>query len=112
MAVEPTSGSPERVEPDERVDGRGEPADAALIRRAREKHGTLGAMVAGGMLGLEKVFERPAKEEIPAVWEAAGEPHDIDGEGISVDVDDDRQVHSQPQAAVTRRVVKRRREPR
>lgn len=105
MGEKPTSASPDAVEPDESV-------DAALIRRAREKHGTLGAMVAGGMLGLEKVFERPAKEEIPAVWEAAGEPHDIDDEGISVAVDDERQVHSQPQAAIARRVVKRRRDPR
>jgi hypothetical protein len=96
---------------DERDETEVEPhnRDAALIRRARERHGSLGAVVAGGMLGLEKVFERPAKEEVPAVWEAAGEPGDIDGDGIHVAVDDDRHVQSRPADAVTRRVVKRRR---
>lgn len=86
-----------------------EPADAALIRRARQRHGTLGAVVAGGMLGIDKVLGRPAKEEIPAVWESTGEPLDIDGSGISVDLDDERQVHSHPQGATPRRIVKRRR---
>lgn len=88
---------------------RTESADAAMIRRARERHGTLGGMVAGGMLGLDKIFERPAKEEIPAVWEASGETLDIDDQGISVEVEDGREVHSHPGAAAPRRIVKRRR---
>ena len=49
------------------------------------------------------------KEEEPAVWEASGEPGDIDSDGITIDVDDETQVVSNPTARRrTRRVVKRR----
>lgn len=86
-------------------------ADLAMMQRARARHGVAGAIVAGGMLGLDKVLGRPAKEEIPVVWEASGEPLDIDNTGITVPVDGDREVHSHPGAAERsdRRVVKRRR---
>lgn len=87
-------------------------ADHAMIQRARQRHGAAGAIVAGGMLGLEKVLGRPAKEEIPVVWEADGEPMDIDSDGITVAVDEERNVHAHPGAptgGTGRRVVKRRR---
>lgn len=86
-------------------------ADLAMMQRAKARHGVAGAIVAGGMLGLDKVLGRPAKEEIPVVWEASGEPLDIDNTGITVPVDSDREVHSNPGAAgrSDRRVVKRRR---
>jgi hypothetical protein len=86
-------------------------ADLAMMQRARARHGVAGALVAGGMLGLDKVLGRPAKEEIPVVWEAAGEPLDIDNTGITLPVDGERKVHSNPGAAERsdRRVVKRRR---
>lgn len=85
--------------------------DLAMMQRARARHGVAGAIVAGGMLGLDKVLGRPAKEEIPVVWEASGEPLDIDNTGITLPVDGDREVHSNPSAAgrSDRRVVKRRR---
>lgn len=85
--------------------------DLAMMQRARARHGVAGAIVAGGMLGLDKVLGRPAKEEIPVVWEASGEPLDIDNTGITLPVEGDREVHSNPVAAARseRRVVKRRR---
>ena len=84
-------------------------ADAAMIERARRKYGAVGAVVASSMLGIERVLGRKPKEEEPAVWEASGEPGDIDNDGITIDVDDETQVVSNPTARRrTRRVVKRR----
>ncbi|MEY4223172.1 MAG: hypothetical protein RIS33_106 [Actinomycetota bacterium] len=84
-------------------------ADAAMIERARRKYGSVGAVVASSMLGIERVLGRKPKEEEPAVWEASGEPGDIDNDGISIDVDDETRVVSHPKASRrTRRVVKRR----
>ena len=85
--------------------------DADVIATARRRHGTAGAILAGGMLGLDKALGRPAKEEIPVVWEADGEPLDIDGRGITVPIDDEHDVHSHPGAAATapRRPVRKRR---
>lgn len=83
--------------------------DAAMIERARRKYGAVGVVVAGSMLGIERMLGRKPREEEPAVWEASGEPGDIDNDGITIDVDDETQVVSNPKASRrTRRVVKRR----
>ncbi len=69
-----------------------------LVATARRRYGVGGAMMAGGMLGIEKALElRPAKEEVPIVVEAATEPVDIDDEGIDVDIDDETWVYAPPQ---------------
>jgi hypothetical protein len=106
----PASGSDTSASAGSAAPGTGD-ADHAMMQRARARHGVAGAIVAGGMLGLDKVLGRPAKEEVPVVWEAAGEPLDIDNTGITLPVDGDREVHSNPGAAdrSDRRVVKRRR---
>lgn len=99
------------MEPDE--DRNAEPVDSALADRARRRYGAAGAIVAAGMLGLDKVLGRKPKDDGAQVQEALGEPGDIDADGIVVDVDDERQVHSQPSRRPAhghhRRVVKRRR---
>lgn len=83
--------------------------DAAMIERARRKYGAVGAVVAGSMLGIDKILGRKPKEEEPAVWQASGEPGDIDNHGITIDVDDGTKVVSNPKAQRrTRRVAKRR----
>lgn len=74
-------------------------ADAAMIERARRKYGAVGAVVASSMLGIERVLGRKPKEEEPAVWEASGEPGDIDNDGITIEVDDETQVVSRPKAS-------------
>ena len=84
--------------------------DQAMIERARRRYGTLGAVVAGGMLGIDKILGRKPKEEIPAVWEASGEPGDIDKRGIDIPIDDDTRVTSHPRETTNRvRAVRRRR---
>ena len=87
-------------------------ADRAALERARARHGTLGAMVFSGMLGLDKILGRKPKDEGAVVWEASGEPEDIDANGISIDIDPDTRVVSNlnddksPRRIRKRRIVK------
>ena len=88
--------------------------EAALIARARKRGGTVGAIVAGGMLGLEKMLGQKVKEEAPVEWEAPGEPLDIDRNGITVPLEDDAVARSQPRptgadGSADRSVTRRRR---
>ncbi len=85
-------------------------SEAQMIDRARRRYGSVGAIVASGMLGIDKILGRRPKEEIPSIWEASGEPGDIDGDGIRIDLDDDTALESHPNrdAARPRRVRKRR----
>ena len=82
-------------------------SDAQMMAAARRRYGAVGAMVAGGMLGLDRLLGRKPKEESPVVWEASGEPEDID-RGMTIDIDDDTSVVSHPHRE-RRRTVRRRR---
>ena len=99
-----------------------EPNDAELVApidptdsiqnqldRARARHGTIGAVVFSAMLGVDKVLGRKPKDEGAVIWEASGEPEDIDADGITIDVDPDTKVVSHPEAAVGPRRVRKRR---
>jgi len=85
-------------------------SEAQMIERARRRYGSVGAIIASGMLGVDKLLGRRPKEEIPSIWEASGEPGDIDGDGIRIDLDDDTALESHPNrdAPRTRRIRKRR----
>jgi hypothetical protein len=83
------------------------PADAQFMETARRRYGAVGAFVAGGMLGLDRILGRRVKEEAPVVWEASGEPEDID-RGMTIDIDDETSVVSAPHRA-RQRVIRRRR---
>ena len=68
------------------------------ISTARRRHGTAGAMVAAGMLGLDQaIMGRKPKEEAPIVMAASDEPVDIDHAGITVPVDESVSVIAPPQ---------------
>ena len=71
-----------------------------IIANARRRHGTLGAALAAGMLGLDKVMGRKPREEAPIVMSSPTEPTDIDADGIVVPVDDEVTVvvPAQPRA--------------
>jgi hypothetical protein len=61
------------------------------------------------MLGVDKVLGRKPKDEGAVIWEASGEPEDIDADGISIDLDDQTKVVSQLGASkIARRVRKKR----
>jgi len=81
--------------------------EAQMIHRARERYGSLGVFVASGMLGIDKMLGRRVKEEAPVVWEASGEPGDIDSHGIVVPIDETTEAVSKP--VKVRRTVRKRR---
>jgi hypothetical protein len=97
----------DRLELDERDEPDESPADLQMMETARRRYGAVGAFVAGGMLGLDRILGRKVKEEAPVVWEAAGEPEDID-RGMTIDIDDETSVVSAPNRARRRNVRKRR----
>ncbi|MEY4175844.1 MAG: hypothetical protein RI900_3009 [Actinomycetota bacterium] len=57
------------------------------VGTARRKHGAAGAILAAGMFGVDIALGRKPKEEVPVVVDAAGEPGDLDTDGISIAVD-------------------------
>jgi hypothetical protein len=65
-----------------------EPTTDDIIGAARRRHGTAGAIVAAGMLGIEQVLGRKPKEEAPIVVAAPTDPLDVDRDGIAVVIDD------------------------
>ena len=67
------------------------------VATARRRHGTAGAIMAAGMLGLDQVLGRKPKEEAPIVVAASDEPIDIDNDGIRVAVDELTDVVAPPQ---------------
>src|SRR5436190_23454915 len=62
------------------------------IGTARRKHGLAGAMLAGGLFGVDKALGRPVKQDAPIVVDASSDPVDLDKEGITVPIDDDTAV--------------------
>ncbi len=70
--------------------------DDAMVRRAAQRYGTVGAMLAGGMLVFDKLLGRKPKEEAAVVIEAASEPGNIDDNGITLIVDANTTVVSPP----------------
>ena len=70
--------------------------DDAMVRRAARRYGTVGAMLAGGMLVFDKLLGRKPKEEAAVVIEAASEPGNIDDNGITLVVDANTTVISPP----------------
>jgi hypothetical protein len=70
--------------------------DDAMVRRAAQRYGTVGAMLAGGMLVFDKLLGRKPKEEAAVVIEAASEPDNIDDNGITLVVDANTTVVSPP----------------
>lgn len=62
---------------------------ATRVANARRRHGSAGAMLAAGMLGVDQVVNgRKPREEAPIVIASNSDPLDIDTDGISVSLDD------------------------
>jgi len=91
------------------MDDRITDSERAMMERAKARHGSLGAMVFSGMIGLEKLLGREPKEEGAVIWEASGEPEDIDADGISIDIDDETHVVSNPNSHIEPRRIRKRR---
>ncbi|TSA53145.1 MAG: hypothetical protein D4R44_04210 [Actinobacteria bacterium] len=91
--------------------------DYAMVRRAAQRYGTVGAMMAGGMLVFDKLLGRKPKEDAAVVIEASSEPGNIDNDGITLMLDADLTVVSPPPHLRHRdthtgpRLVRKRRKP-
>jgi hypothetical protein len=85
--------------------------ESAMIKRAAQRYGTVGAMLAGGMVVFDKLLGRKPKEDAAIIVEASGEPGDIDADGINFVLDDNTTVSSPPPLARAhhKRQVRRRR---
>lgn len=86
--------------------------DAHMVRRAAQRYGTVGAMLAGGMVAFDRILGRKPKELPAVVIEAAAEPTDIN-EGISLTLQqpdgEQLQVFAPPPGRRRTRAVRRRR---
>ena len=65
-----------------------------MVRRAAQRYGTVGAMLAGGMVVFDKLLGRKPKEEAAVVIETSSDPLDIDRDGITAELDDNITVYS------------------
>ena len=98
-------------EPEEEFPEEDEPRYESDIMRAKRQHGMAGAILAGGMFAIDEALGRKPKEQPAAVQEFAGEPTDIDAQGITIAVDEHTTVVS-PAPHVRNgpaRIVRRRR---
>ena len=84
-------------------------SDAEFVRRAQRKYGAMGAIVASSMLGFDKLLGRKPKEEGAVIWEASGEPEDIDKDGITIPIDESTSIHAMKRSRVYGRHVGKRR---
>jgi len=84
-------------------------SDTEFVRRAQRKYGAMGAIVASSMLGLDKLLGRKPKEEGTVIWEASGEPEDIDKDGITILIDESTSIHAMKRSRAHGRHVRKRR---
>ncbi len=84
-------------------------SDQEFIRRAQARYGAMGAIIASSMLGWDKLLGRKPKDDGAVIWEASGEPEDIDKDGISIRVDDTTTIHATGYARGRGRHVRKRR---
>jgi hypothetical protein len=111
-------GSPDDPLPDDAVNGSSAGPDpvvdpmgddrAAVIRRARKIGGLPGAVLAGALMGLKDVLD-PPKDKQAVVVEASSEPHDIDKDGIDMELDGTRRAVAPPLPPMLPHPVRRRR---
>jgi hypothetical protein len=91
------------------LDPRLDDDSTAMVKRAQRKAGVAGAIVMGAMVAIRDVLEEPPKTD-PVTVEASSDPHDVDADGISIDVQrngEDLTVASPPLAPLPPRVRRR-----
>lgn len=85
-------------------------SDDQLVRRAAQRYGTVGAMLAGGMVVFDRLLGRKPKQEAAVVIEASSKPEDIEQDGITLAINDSITVHSPaPDKRSRTRIVRKRR---
>ena len=98
-AVDAADRENEHDEHDEHEDGAPVELDLGegdIVANARRRYGSGGALLAAGLLGLDKVLTDKKKPESVQVQEAASEPIDVDKTGIQVMIDELTSVEAPP----------------
>ena len=67
-----------------------------VVANARRRYGSGGALLAAGMLGLDKLLTDKKKPDSVQVQEAASQPIDVDKAGIQVMIDELTSVEAPP----------------
>jgi hypothetical protein len=67
-----------------------------VVATARRRYGGGGAMLAAGMLGLDRVLGNKKKPDSVQVQESPSEPVDVDASGIQVMIDERTSVEAPP----------------
>ena len=84
MTNDPSDDTPPNRadDPTDAVDGPADGRDGgdAMVRRAAQRYGFSGAMLAGGMVAFDRLLGRREQEDPPVIAEAPDEPVDIDRE--------------------------------
>lgn len=88
-----------------------ESSEQTMLRRASQRYGTVGALLAGGMVVFDRLLGRKPHQEAAVVIEASGEPGNIDREGITLILSESTTVISPAPYARSQRArrVRRRR---
>lgn len=68
----------------------------APVKRARQRYGLAGAALAGAMVALRDLLEKP-KDDAAVVVDSPSEPVDLDGAGITVTIDGRASANVAPQ---------------
>jgi hypothetical protein len=85
------------VDPDEPIEAIDPlPPISDPVGTARRRHGAAGAVLAAGLFGVDIALGRKPKEEVPVVVDAAGEPTNIDTDGMRFPISDDAHVVAPP----------------
>ena len=94
-AVEPDEQSPDDEQSAAPI---AEASHADMVANARRRHGAAGAMLAAGLVAMDDLLMgRPVKEQAPVVVANPTEPHDVDRDGITVPIDEEKSVYAPPQ---------------
>ena len=99
------AGDPPGETPDDSPDGRDDadglpwasPYAAHPVRRAKARYGMLGAAMAGAMIALRDILEKP-KDEVAVVVDAPSDPLDLDTDGVRVPLPEGQAATAPPQA--------------
>ncbi len=110
-------GPDDEPDPEDFLDARlrDRPAGNEVVRHARKRYGVAGAMLAGAMVAMRDLLEKP-KDDQAVVVDAPSEPTDMDHDGITVPVAPGMSAHSPAQLrppsdpAVARDWLRRQRE--
>lgn len=73
-----------------------DPSNPDVVETARRRYGSAGAGLAAAMFAVDQALTGKQKPETVQVQEAAGDPVNVDDDGITVAIDEDRSVQAPP----------------